>query len=210
MCEALNFANEINSQVKGAREYYEKLKVRHSVIDGVQQDILHKIEDLDKFSLYTGWKFCKALNKLRKARRKTKNEIETMQLLISQLGNFQIKEEKIDGKASVLSKLNYENNYHKRQLEMTGDILEEVNSILDDIDNKNIVIKLIKEKDREAEEDKVYTYNEKLPKIKGKDVMVKFNNFKQRQHIINIYKSMYETYKVDNYNNIITLINRIH
>lgn len=68
MCIAVNYANEINKQIAEAKEYYNKLRIKDKVFNDVQQDLLHKIEDLEKFSLYTGWKFCKALNRLRNPR----------------------------------------------------------------------------------------------------------------------------------------------
>jgi hypothetical protein len=54
MCYALDYANNINNQITEAKEYYNKLKIKERVFNDVQQDLLHKIEGLDKFSLYTG------------------------------------------------------------------------------------------------------------------------------------------------------------
>jgi hypothetical protein len=182
MCKAIDFANSINEQITEAKEYYDNLRMKHSIYDGIQQDILHKIEDLDKFSLYTGWKLCKSLNKIRKIRRKTKNEISEMQSLITQLGGFEIKEDKIDNKSNELQNLTNKKIYHERQLKMTGDILEEVDDIINNINyNKNISKEKIH---TECDENKIHEMSEKIPRIKGSNVKIRFNSQEQKKHLI--------------------------
>ncbi|WP_252251186.1 hypothetical protein [Clostridium sp. VAP52] len=63
MCKALEFANEINTKVKEAQQYYKDLIVKEKLYNDMQQDILHKVEFMDKFDLYLGWKMTKSLNK---------------------------------------------------------------------------------------------------------------------------------------------------
>jgi hypothetical protein len=198
MCQALDYANNINTQITEAREYYDKLKIKEKVFNGVQQDILHKIEGLDKFSLYTGWKYCMALCKLRKARRKTKNELKTMEMLVSQLGGFSIKETKIDKWADHLEQLTFENGYHKRQLEMTGDILEEVEQIVN-----NIIYKK-----QEEIISKIYNISEKIPKIKGSSVKIAFTSQAQKKHLIINNSPKYENFKENNTEKYVEFINR--
>lgn len=184
MCKATDFANGINTQITEAKEYYNKLKIKEKVFNDVQQDILHKIEGLDKFSLYNGWKYCMALSKLRKARRKTKNELKTMEDLIIQLGSFEIKENKLNKQANTLEQLNYENGYHKRQLEMTGDILEEVDSIVNNITNNEYLTRSNANKINDINNDildkDVYKLSDKLPTIKGNTIKIIFRSPQQK------------------------------
>jgi hypothetical protein len=206
MCKAIDFANGINEQITEAKEYYNKLRIKQSVLDGVEQDILHKIEDLDKFSLYTGWKICMSLSKLRKARRKTKNELKTMQSLINQLGEFTVKDAVINKEATTLEELTNKKIYHKRQLEMTGDILEEVDDIINNINYKSV---LVKEKiNNKFNEDKLYNMSDTLPKIKGNTIKVKYNSLKQKNHLINSVALSYSRYKIHEQEKYVELINR--
>ena len=205
MCIAVNYANEINKQITEAKEYYNKLKIKEKVFNGVQQDLLHKIEDLDKFSLYTGWKFCMALSKLRKARRKTKNELRTMTSLISQLGSFEIKEKKLDEKASEIEKINFDNGYHKRQLEMTGDILKEVDDIVNNIIKDEILIENYVDNN---DNDKIYSITEKIPRIKGSSIKIGFNTQEQKKHLIKNNKEKYESYWENNTEQYVQFISR--
>jgi Skp family chaperone for outer membrane proteins len=202
VCKAIDYASNINTQITEAREYYDKLKIKERVFNDVQQDLLHKIEGLEKFSLYTGWKFCMALCKLRKARRKTKNELKTMELLVKQLGGFSIKETKIDKQASHLEQLSFENGYHKRQLDMTGDILEEVDSIV------NKIIYKKQDEIAELDETKIYNISEKIPKIKGSNVKMAFKSQAQKKHLIENYSSKYERFKENNTEEYVEFINR--
>jgi hypothetical protein len=206
MCKAIDFANGINEQITEAKEYHRKLKIKERVFNDVQQDLLHKVESLDKFSLYTGWKFCMSLSKLRKARRKTKNELKTMELLVKQLGGFSVKETKIDKQATTLEELNFENGYHKRQLEMTGDILEEVDNIVN-----NIVYNEMASKEKinnEYDENKIYEMSEKIPKVKGSNVKIAFKTQAQKQHLIKNNKAKYESYYENNTNKYVEFISR--
>jgi hypothetical protein len=199
MCQALDFANGINEQITQAKEYYDKLQIKEKVFNDVQQDILHKIEGLDKFSLYEGWKFCMSLSKLRKARRKTKNELKTMELLVKQLGGFEIKETNIDRQANHLEQLSFENGYHKRQLEMTGDILEEVDNIVNNIVyNNNLTTSSTNEVDVEFDENRIYDMSEKIPRIKGGNVKIGFKTQEQKAHLIKYNRLSYESYYENN------------
>lgn len=208
MCIAITYANNINTQITEAKEYYNKLKIKERVFNDVQQDLLHKIEGLDKFSLYTGWKFCMALSKLRKARRKTKNELKTMELLVNQLGGFSIKETKIDRQASHLDKLNFENGYHKRQLEMTGDILQEVDDIVNNIIYNENLTRSNANKDIILNEDKIYEMSEKIPRIKGSNVKIRFKTQDQKKHLIQNNKPKYESYFENNTEKYVEFISR--
>lgn len=202
MCKAIDYASNINNQITEAREYYDKLKIKEKVFNDVQQDLLHKIEGLEKFSLYTGWKFCMALCKLRKARRKTKNELKTMEMLTKQLGGFSIKETKIDKQATHLEELNFENGYHKRQLEMTGDILQEVDNIVN-----NIIYKQ-QEEIAVLDGNKIYDMSEKIPKIKGSNVKIAFMSQAQKKHLITNNSPKYESFKENNTGKYVEFINR--
>ncbi|NRU52427.1 hypothetical protein [Clostridium beijerinckii] len=208
MCYALDYANNINNQITEAKEYYSKLKIKERVFNDVQQDLLHKIEGLDKFSLYTGWKFCMALSKLRKARRKTKNELKTMELLVKQLGGFSIKETKIDRQASHLDQLNFENGYHKRQLEMTGDILQEVDDIVNNIIYNENLTRSNANKDIVLDENKIYEISEKIPRIKGSNVKIRFKTQDQKKHLIQNNKPKYESYFENNTEKYVEFISR--
>jgi hypothetical protein len=209
MCHALDFANSINTQITEAKEYYNKLKIKEKVFNDVQQDILHKIEGLDKFSLYTGWKFCMALSKLRKARRKTKNELKTMELLVKQLEGFSIQESKIDRQANRLDRLNFENNYHRRQLDMTGDILEEIDSIVDNVlYNENLTRSNANKTENNIKKTYVYKMTDKLPNSKGSTIKVEFKSDKQLEHLINVVANAYTNYKVCEQDLYVELIDR--
>lgn len=209
MCYALDYANNINNQITEAKEYYNKLKIKERVFNDVQQDLLHKIEGLDKFSLYTGWKFCMALSKLRKSRRKTKNELKTMELLVKQLGGFSIKETKIDRQASHLDQLNFENGYHKRQLEMTGDILQEVDDIVNNIIyNENLTRSNANKVDVVLDDNKIYEMSEKIPRIKGSNVKIRFKTQEQKKHLIHNNKPKYESYFENNTEKYVEFISR--
>lgn len=211
MCKAIDFANNINEQITQAKEYYDKLQIKEKVFNDVQQDILHKIEGLEKFSLYEGWKFCMSLSKLRKARRKTKNELATMKSLVTQLGSFEIKEKKLDRKATAMERLNFDNGYHKRQLEMTGDILKEVDTIINSVvesnhltrTNANKILKVFKDNDSETnnieyDENKIYEITEKIPRIKGGNVRIAFKTQEQKAHLIKYNRLSYESYYENN------------
>jgi hypothetical protein len=211
LCKAVNYATEINKQIAEAKEYYNKLRIKEKVFNDVQLDLLHKIEGLERFSLYTGWKFCMSISKLRKARRKTKNELKTMELLIKQLGGFSIKETKIDRQANTLEQLNFENGYHKRQLEMTGDILQEVDNIVNNIIyNENLTRNNAnKITDVNHEENKIYNMCEKIPRIKGSTIKIKFNTQEQKAHLIKNNKAKYESYWENNTERYVEFISRI-
>lgn len=209
MCKAIDYANSINEQITEAKEYYNKLLIKRKVFDDVQQDILHKIEDLDKFSLYDGWKYTMALSKLRKARRKTKNELKTMESLISQLGDFKIEDKKLDKKVTMVERLNYQNGYHKRQLEMTGDILDEVDSIINNVidnnhltrTNANKIFNVFTNKDEnitDNDKTKIYEVTEKIPKIKNSNIKIRFTSQAQKKHLITNNKPKYESYRENN------------
>jgi hypothetical protein len=206
MCKAIDFANGINEQITEAKEYYNKLRIKQSVFDGVEQDILHKIENLDKFSLYDGWKFCMSLSKLRKTRRKTKNEVKTMQLLINQLGEFEIKDTTINKEVTTLEELTNKKTYHKRQLDITGDILEEVDDIINNIDHKSVVIK--EEIIDKSNEDKLYEIQEALPKIKGSTIKVKYKSVQQKNHLLNSVGLSYKRYIINEKEKYVELIDR--
>jgi lipopolysaccharide export LptBFGC system permease protein LptF len=209
VCIAITYANNINNQITEAKEYYNKLKIKEKVFNDVQQDLLHKIEGLDKFSLYTGWKFCMALSKLRKARRKTKNELKTMELLVKQLGGFSIKETKIDRQASHLDQLNFENGYHKRQLEMTGDILQEVDDIVNNIIyNENLTRSNANKVDVILDDNKIYEMSEKIPRVKGSNVKIRFKTQEQKKHLIHNNKPKYESYFENNTEKYVEFISR--
>ena len=45
MCKALNFTSEINDKIKEAKKYYNELCVKEKVLNDMQNDLLHKIED---------------------------------------------------------------------------------------------------------------------------------------------------------------------
>jgi len=206
MCIAVDYANEINKQITEAKEYYNKLRIKDKVFNDVQQDLLHKIEGLEKFSLYTGWKFCKALNKLRKARRTTKNELKTMELLIKQLGGFSIKESNINGQANSLEKLNFENGYHKRQLEMTGDILEEVENIVNNIVYSKKASDDLNEFN--SDESKIYEASERVPKFKGSNIKLRYTSEKNKNNVIENRKSAYKRYIINEKEQYIEFIDR--
>lgn len=188
MCIATSYANDINSKITEAKEYYNKLKIKEKVFNDVQQDLLHRIESLGKFDLYTGWQLAKSLQKLRQARRKVKNEIRTMETLIKEIGGFRIKENKIDVQAGIVEN----SKYHERQIKNNNDILEEVNKIFDNT----------------YEENRIYLISEKLPKIKHSTIKVKFNSEAQKQHIIKVMVGLYKSYQIYDENQYVELIDR--
>lgn len=223
MCKAIDYANNINEQITEAKEYYDKLRIKQSVLDGVQQDILHKIENTDKFSLYDGWKFCMSLSKLRKTRRKTKNEVKTMQLLINQLGEFEIKDNLINKEVTTLEELTNKKTYHKKQVEITGDILNEVDVIINNVidnnhltrNNANKILNVFTNKDNkddtnfeEYDKNKMYEIHQPLPQIKGSNVKVKYKSVRQKQHLINSVALSYMRYELHEEEKYVKLISR--
>lgn len=62
---ATDFADNINNKITESKKYYNKLKVDLKALDDAQLDLLHKIENLDKFDLYRGWELTKGLQKIR-------------------------------------------------------------------------------------------------------------------------------------------------
>jgi lipopolysaccharide export LptBFGC system permease protein LptF len=150
-----------------------------------------------------------ALSKLRKARRKTKNELKTMELLVKQLGGFSIKETKIDRQASHLDQLNFENGYHKRQLEMTGDILQEVDDIVNNIIyNENLTRSNANKVDVILDDNKIYEMSEKIPRVKGSNVKIRFKTQEQKKHLIHNNKPKYESYFENNTEKYVEFISR--
>jgi len=207
LCKATSYANQINTNIIEAKEYYNKLKIKEKVFNDVQQDLLHKIEGLGKFDLYTGWQLAKSLQKLRQARREAKNELKTMEMLVRQLGGFQVQEKKISNQDNHLTQLNYENGYHKRQLQMNGDILNEVDEILK-VEYMRSPSHEHKDNIIEVNEDHIYGITDTLPKIKGITVKIKYKSLQQKQHLMNSVSKSYAEYELNEQEKFVKLINR--
>jgi hypothetical protein len=197
MCKAVNYGAEINKQITEAKEYYNKLKSKEKIFNDMQQDLLHKIENIDKFNLYEGWELCKSLQKLRKSRRETKNELDTMERLIRQIGSFNINADLIEKRDNFLEQVKEEKRYHQRQLDMTGDILNEVNDIVNNANNFEI-----------SSFEKIYEAYESIPKIKGSNVKIRYTSIKNRSNIINNKKPAYNKYVINEKEKYIEFIDR--
>lgn len=199
MCKAVNYANEINKQITEAKDYYNKLRIKEKVFNDIQQDLLHKIENIDKFNLYEGWELSKSLQKLRQARRETKNELDTMEKLIKQIGSFNIKSDLIEKRDNFLEQVKEEKRYHQRQLEMTGDILTEVDLIVNNTINTETGVDY---------KDKIYEVTEVVPKDKGSNIKVKFDTEKQKEGIIKSRKPAYKKYVINDVDCYVEFIDR--
>jgi hypothetical protein len=58
---------------------------------------------------------------------------------------------------------------------------------------------------QDTEEKDIYTSTEKLPKVKGTSVKIKFHTSKEMEHLKNVYSDKYEDYNIDLVNGIIEL-----
>jgi len=210
MCTAIDFADNINNQIKEAKKYYNKLKIDLKSFEYAQLDILHKIENLDKFDLYKGWELTKSLQKIRQERRRVKNELGTMELLVGQINKLEIKKEEISlqnkrFKNQVKKK---ENSYRIRTFCATGDVVNKVDYFIKDInENRNLNISMNNKKQNEDDKG-VYCISSKIPKIKGSTIKMNFKDSQQRNHIINKISFMYEDFRINEDDSYIELINR--
>lgn len=200
MCKALEFANEINTKVKEAQQYYKDLIVKEKLYNDMQQDILHKVEFMDKFDLYLGWKMTKSLNKLRTERRQVKNELYNMKILIDQLNTFNINSDNI--KKSEQKQKGCK--YSLRQIDIKDEPLETVKKSIDIINkNDNLTRTSILK-----QQEKIYYVSSKIPKTKGIDINIKYRSEKEKKHILNNISLQFKECRIDDKKQCIKLIER--
>lgn len=130
MCKALSYSEQLSNVISSARDDFDSLNNRLSVLDKMQQDILHKIENTNSIDLYEGWKLTKSLQEIRRERRKIKNELETMVILIRDLGHLKKTKSKVEQKETELNNRLKKTNkgYKMRVLKSTEDILIQTHS----------------------------------------------------------------------------------
>lgn len=208
MCMALDFANDINKKIEEARECYENLVIKEKVYNDMQQDLLHKIEDEDKFDLYTGWQFAKSLQQIREKRRKIKNEKYSMEILIDKLKNI----EKI-GIGDIKRSENRQGKakYHNRQIVLKDDPLFEIKNIIENIDNKSKLTRTSATKPNTImndTEEKFYYVSSKVPRTKGISIKMKYKNDRERLHITSRIALAFKECKVNADKQYVDLIER--
>lgn len=130
MCKALSYSEQLSNVINSARDDFDSLNNRLSLLDKMQQDILHKIENTNSIDLYEGWKLTKSLQEIRRERRKIKNELETMVILIRDLGHLKKTKSKVEQKETELNNRLKKTNkgYKMRVLKSTEDILIQTHS----------------------------------------------------------------------------------
>lgn len=130
MCKALSCSEQLSNVISSARDDFDSLNHRLSVLDKMQQDILHTIENTNSIDLYEGWKLTKSLQEIRRERRKIKNELETMVILIRDLGHLKKTKSKVEQKETELNNRLKKTNkgYKMRVLKSTEDILIQTHS----------------------------------------------------------------------------------
>lgn len=130
MCKALNYSEQLSNVISNVRDDFDSLNHRLSVLDKMQQDILHTIENTSSIDLYEGWKLTKSLQEIRRERRKIKDELETMVILIRDLGHLKKTENKVKQKDTELNNRLKKTNkgYKMRVLKSSGDILVQTHS----------------------------------------------------------------------------------
>lgn len=166
-------------------------------IEKAKIDIEHEIENQDNLDMYSGWKLYKKFNMIRHERRKVKNDLLTMSLLIHQLNNIKIEKDKISEANKRLKKQRRHKSYIPKVLKVNCNL----NSCINSIKSKDVKI--------QKDEIEVYSISSKLPKDKGSTIGIEFKNEQQKQHIINKIANTYNYYNIDEKNNIIELIERI-
>ena len=130
MCKALSYSEQLSNVINSARDDFDSLNNRLSLLDKMQQDILHKIENTNSIDLYEGWKLTKSLQEIRRERRKIKDELETMVILIRDLGHLKKTKSKVEQKETELNNRLKKTNkgYKMRVLKSTEDILIQTHS----------------------------------------------------------------------------------
>jgi hypothetical protein len=214
MCKALEIAQMMNNSIIEAKNYHYTLQMKLKTLDLSQQDLLHKIEHMDKFNLMKAWEITKALNELRHERRKIKNELFTMNILVNNLVNKQCVDVTLNntvveliGKNSELTRLDKNKIYNNRVLKNIDTPLNATNDMLKSLDNiKSDVYKntmgstsnLNVPNDKIAS--KIYNFGEKkLKKDSGKGSSIKIRYISQKQYnsILNILVPQYTTFSIN-------------
>lgn len=165
MCLALDYANELNQKIEEIKTKYKELEDKEKLYTARQQDLLHEIEHLEKFDLYSGWKLTKSLNELRNERRKVKNEKKVMKMLIGQVSEIHIETGKIENENNILHYVDENKIYKSRE-----------NRLINKIKPNHL---------REC-----YA-NQKIPKTKGSSIRVKYATDGEKNHIMNILSRNY-------------------
>lgn len=113
MCKAKNTISQILQLCEEAEQYFKEKSNRLSILDGMQQDILHMLED-DRFNAAEGYKYAKKLQEIRQERRIIKQEVETMLVFKPYMGNVISQAKKSQEKVTELdNKLTY---LHKNKI----------------------------------------------------------------------------------------------
>lgn len=128
MCKALNFTSEINDKIKEAKKYYNELCVKEKVLNDMQNDLLHKIEDEYKPDLYQGWQLTKSLHQIRVERRQIKNEKYNMELFLNQVPE-EISLERIEKAEQRQQMATFEKGYRKRVNELVEPLKDVQNAL---------------------------------------------------------------------------------
>lgn len=175
MCKALNFTSEINDKIKEAKKYYNELCVKEKVLNDMQNDLLHKIEDEYKPDLYQGWQLTKSLHQIRVERRQIKNEKYNMELFLNQVPE-EISPERIERAEQRQQMATFEKGYKKRVNELV-EPLKDVQNALNVISQEHNSVsrtgltKAIKGNKKINE--KIFSLKEELPKEKGSSIKVR-------------------------------------
>jgi hypothetical protein len=217
MCKAIELAQEMNDRIVEAKNYHYALGKKLQTLDIAQQDLLHKIENMDKFNLMEAWKITKALSQVRCERRKIKNDLDTMGIFINMFINKQNADISIN---NIVLKLKNENEklinncknktYNNRIL-TEKDPLNSTNTMLKNLNETNFSIykNLLSDdinntKNNESDTiykiSKIYNYGErqlKKDKGKGSSIKIRYSTQKQYNSIKNIIVPQYESFSVN-------------
>lgn len=82
MCKAKEYVNQLKEISESIQNDVNQLHRKLTKLEGMQQDILHMIEN-DSFNAAEGYFYAKKLQDIRRERREIKNEIEIMSYLKS-------------------------------------------------------------------------------------------------------------------------------
>ena len=229
MCKALELTQMMNEKVIEAKNYHYTLGKKLSTLDLAQQDLLHKIENMDKFNLMEAWEITKALNELRHERRIIKDELETMNIFM----NVFIEKSDIDVKLSstfiqvtdknaILDNKRKNKIYTNRVMNLKNDTLKSTSKLLDNLNNTNFNIysDLLKNKPIDNSYNnstnyisiaKIYNFGEKVlkkDKGKGSSIKIRYITEKQSKAILNIIVPQFETFSINTNQKYFHLINK--
>ena len=206
MCKALEYAEEINTKIKEAKDYYSNLIVKEKVYEDMKQDILHKLENKKNINMYDGWLFAKALQEIQINRRKDKQEKFNMELFLKEIGEFSIKTKNIKNSEKIQRAGDDGSKYVARHLNIDNEPLKIVTDAIETMNSKK---KLTRQSAiLSIEEEKFYYVTSKVPRTKGMSIKMRYRNDKERLHITSKIALAFKECKVNADKQYVELIER--